>query len=547
MNKAAAPFLRNQILLSLGAGALLPSAAAALPNIDDPAAALQPAGRAALPRPRASVRQLPGGPLAFEQNRGQFPVGTDYVARAPGYELLLGATGTRLGLRREATPGATHVPAWLVVRLAGANAQAPARPHLELPSRAHYYLGSEPSAWIRDVPHFRRVEYQGVYEGIDLVYYGRDGELEYDFVVHPGADPSEIRLRIGGAEGAEITQGGDLRIRTADGSFTHRRPIAFQTIDGEVRPVEARFELDEDEGEPVARVAVGPHDSGHALVIDPVLAYSSFLGSSGSEFQATVAVDAAGSVYMAGTTSLTGGIWGDTSGFVTKLSPVADPSVEYTVYLGGSGTDVINALAIGASGDVFVAGRTTSADLPTCLAATDCAAYGGLEDAFVAKLSPAGALLYSRYLGGSGNENASAIVADSFGNFYVAGDTDWYDFPVSAAYQPFFGGSSSDIFLAKFNSLGGTRYSTYLGSSGNDVALALAIGSSGDDVYVAGYSQVTSVDLPVPGALQPFFGGGDLGRVGGPFRPGRRAVFGHAPWADQETTSSRPSRAAPRE
>ena len=507
MSKPADSTLRQHVLFSLGAGVLLP-AAAALPPPDDAAAAAPASRTDGRQRPRGAQVTIARGGLAFERNLGQFPSGADFVARGPGYDLLLGATGTRLGLRREDAPGASHVPAWLVVRLVGGDERAAARPHFELPSRSHYYLGAEPSAWIRDVPHFRRVEYRDVYRGIDLVYYGRDGELEYDFVVRPGANPEDIRLRIEGAERAEVTETGDLRIQTRDGSLTHRRPVAFQTIDGESHPVEARFELHEEDGATLARIAVGPHDASRDLVVDPVLAYSTYLGASGGEFHATAVTDSAGNVYVGGTYSSTGLLDQSSIGYVTKLSPVADPAVEYTVYLGGSGTDSIYAMAIGASGDLYVAGETTSADMPACLAITDCAPYGGLQDAFVAKFSPAGDLLYSRYLGGSGDDGAAAIAADAYGNFYVAGSTASSDFPVAAAYQPFFGGGAGDIFVSRFNAAGALAYSTYLGSSGTDVATAIAVGASGDDAYVAGYTENLSVDLPVPGALQPFFGGG---------------------------------------
>ena len=224
--------------MALGLGALFPQAEALQqqqvdPHLSDPATDAVPG------RDLAAVVALASSPLAFEQNRGQFDPGVDFVANGPGFNLLLGATGTRIGLRRANPIGPSHTPAWLVTRLVGADADAPMYPHVELPSRSHYYLGADPSAWIRDVPQFSRVEYRGVYRGIDLVYYGRNGELEYDFVIHPGSDPADIQIRIEGTRKAEITESGDLRLETADGSLVHRRPVAYQTIDGQVRPVSA--------------------------------------------------------------------------------------------------------------------------------------------------------------------------------------------------------------------------------------------------------------------------------------------------------------------
>jgi hypothetical protein len=446
----------------------------------------------------------------------------------------------------------------LRMRLVGANASAAVTGAEELPGKSNYFIGNDPKKWRTNVPNYAQVKYQNVYPGVDLVYYGNQGgQLEYDFVVAPGADPSVIALDVaaglsrhpssknGGVKPPlQIAAHGDLVIKTDGGEIRFHKPVVYQVVDGQRQTVEGSFAL-------LAKHTVGfrlaSYDRGKALVIDPVLAYSTYLRGSVEDeldYAQAIAVDGAGNAYVTGYTSstdfpVTQGAFqtmnnaaaaplGNTS-FVTKLNSTGSALV-YSTYLGGSGGDYANGIAIDSSGNAYVTGFTYSTNFPVtqgAFQATNNAASNRSTNAFVTKLNPTGsALVYSTYLGGSGStegccygvgnngEIANGLVVDGSGNAYITGATFSTNFPVTqGAFQTTNNAafnSGSNAFVTKLNPTGSALdYSTYLGGSGlptsegyvyGDSASGLVVDGSGN-AYITG--QTYSTNFPVTqGAFQ---------------------------------------------
>jgi hypothetical protein len=488
---------RCRLLGSLGAAALV----AALP-FASPAAAHNsyPSAESATPG-SAAYAQLP---LAFEPNYGQSSAPVDFVARGSGYSIGLNATSATLGLRD------------LDVRMQVIGGQSqPALATQALEGKVNYLLGNDPSEWHTDISTFGRVSYQDVYPGIDLTYYGQQTQLEYDFVVTPGASHQTIRLGFEAADGLEVDDRGDLVLHTPQGELRQARPTIYQQVDGERRSVEGGFVVRDRE----VGFEVGAYDASQPLVIDPAIQYSTFLGGKGDEnfwgnvWSGGIAVDAAGSAYVVGSTTspnfpVTGGALqpafkdGGMDVFVAKLNP-AGSALVYSTYLGGRGFEMGMGIAIDRPGNAYVTGLTNSDNFPI-VSALQPTFGGGAEDAFVTKLNPTGSgLVYSTYLGGSGagwGESAYAIDVDSAGQAYVTGVTNSPDFPLVNAFQSTVGGLT-DVFVAKLKPTGaGLVYSTFMGGLGEDAGRGIGIDSSGS-AYVTG--QVSSDGLASPGVLQP--------------------------------------------
>ncbi|HWS86861.1 MAG TPA: FG-GAP-like repeat-containing protein [Pyrinomonadaceae bacterium] len=373
-------------------------------------------------------------PLWFEANRGQTDGSVKFLARGSGYTLFLTERGAVLRLRAKAAEGEERRSGTLRLVMEGASRSPKVEGHDPLPGRSNYLRGREARGWRTGVPTFGRVRYESVYRGIDAVYYGRQGRLEYDFVVAPGADPSRIRLRFDGARSTRVEENGDLVISTEVGDVRQQRPVAYQEFDGGRREVKAGYVLDK-RGR--VRFDLGAYDRTRELVIDPVLVYSSYLGGADADTGTSIAVDAAGSAYVAGTTSstdfpVTGGALQTSKGdfndaFILKLS--ADGrSLVYATYLGGGGDEQCNAVAVDSAGNAYLGGFTASTDFPVTAGGFQTS-KSGLGDAFLSKLNPSGtALVYSTYVGGAGSEQVSSIAVDAAGAAYVAGRTDSLDF-----------------------------------------------------------------------------------------------------------------------
>jgi hypothetical protein len=375
------------------------------------------------------------------------------------------------------------------------------------------------------------VRYTGVYPGIDLVYHGQQGHLEYDFDVAPGADASSIHLAVEGADQVELSGEGDLVLHTQTGELRQPKPVLYLLgDDGQRQVVDGGYVLDQ---APQQRVGfwVGTHDLSRQLVIDPVLVYSTYLGGSGDDGTNSIAVDAAGNAYVTGFTespnfpntlgAFQPTLRGASDAFVVKLNP-SGTALVYSTFLGGSGADRGLAIVVDAAGDAYVPGDTTSTDFPTTMGAFEATFRGGFvcpgippgtltacPDGFVTKLNANGtALLYSTYLGGTQPDHGRGIAVDAAGDAYVTGDTSSTDFPTTAgAFQTTASGTGA-TFITKVNPTGTALiYSTYFGGSGQDYAFgtAIAVDSGGNAYFTGG----TSGGLPIsPGALQPSVGGG---------------------------------------
>jgi hypothetical protein len=465
--------------------------------------ALVLAGLPGCARNQAAPPERPGPstvPLHFEPNLGQAPAEVRYLARGSGYHVALADDGARIELRGAA--GATQ----LRVRPVGASPLARAAGREELPGKVHHLVGRDPAAWRAGVPTYARVAVDAVYPGIDLVYYGNQRQLEYDFVVAPGADPEVIRLALEGADAVELDARGDLVLRVPGGELRMRAPVVYQEVGGARRPVAGGYVL---LGSSQVGFRLAAHDRSRPLVIDPVLAYASYLGGSGVDTAGAVTVAADGHIYIAGMTSSpnfpVSTVLDPTrpapssDAFVTKLS--ADGStLVFSTYLGGDRLDPVRGVAVDAEGNVYLAGETASTDFPLVAPIDDTIAE---QEGFVTKLAPSGsAILFSTFLGGSADDGAADLALDGAGDVYVVGRTSSADFPVVAALQPAFGGGLRDAFVAKIDASGTALvYATYLGGAEIDQANGVAVDGDGQ-AHVAG--NTSSALFPTTaGALQP--------------------------------------------
>jgi hypothetical protein len=457
---------------------------------------------AALSQAKSALAQLP---LRFEANRGQWDPAVRYAARADGYALFLTTRGPALSF-----PGSERVDIGLLNSNPAAQIEALDR----LPSHTDYFLGSR-EHWHTGVPHYSRVRYSAVYPGVDVVYRGDRNRLEYDFMLQPGADPRAIRLKFRGAGHVSITPEGDLAFGAAGARMVQKKPVIYQEDPrtSSRREIQGRYVL-------VARNVVGlrleRYDRTRPLVIDPLLVYSTYLGSSGSDQITAAQLDSHGYLYVAGSTT-TSEITATTTTYqatnagltdifvaVIDTTPGKGFPIIYFSYIGGTGVDIPLAMAIDSAQNIYLTGTTSSIDFPTTTSAAQTVATSGVVSAFVLELNPgvssgASTLTYSTYLGGTtGSQSGNGIALDQSGNIYVIGTTKASDFPVtSSAYQSTLWGAQ-DAFLCKISP--GTVlpvYSTYLGGERNDDGRSLALGANGL-VYFA--ASTDSKQFPLAGA-----------------------------------------------
>ena len=544
-------------------------------------------------------------PLSFEANQGQTDSQVEFLSRGPGYALFLTRNEAVLSLRAQKKPVPPHsffraeasppqkrtadqwpqfasltalldkpqglrarpavqedTPASDIVHLkvVGANPRPKVVGVDELPGKSNYFIGKEPKNWRTNVPNYARVRYQDVYPGVDLVYYGNQQQLEYDFVVAPGADASVISLavlatpalsEIAGSPSPrntpplQIGGNGDLVVKADSGEIRLHKPVVYQdhwpgvrdyNSVGKTRPTDDGLRTTDKLNRQSAignrqfldgryvltahnrvRFEIPRYDKTRPLVIDPVLIYSTYLGGTGGDGASGIAVDSSGNAYVTGTTTSTDfptvhalqATCGSCSSgasdvFVTKLN-AAGSALVYSTYLGGSAINVGSSVAVDSSGNAYVIGATTSTDFPTvhALQAT-CGGGCGTYDAFLTKLNAVGsALVYSTFLGGSNDDTGTSIAVDSSGNAYVTGFTNSTDFPIVNALQtmcPDCSSGNTDAFVTKLNAAGTALvYSTYLGGSLAEFSLGIAVDSSGN-AYVVG--RTDSADFPTVNAVQ---------------------------------------------
>jgi Beta-propeller repeat len=470
-------------------------------------------------------------PLSFEANCGQSYPQVKFISRGAGYTLFLGATEVLLGLQSEHATCPNPETAILRMKLVGGNSNPQSMGLGELPGKCNYFIGNNPKLWSTDVPTYLRVKYKDVYPGVNMIYRGHQRQLEFDFIVAPGVDPKVIRLAFKEAQNFYISPIGELVLQTSVGEIRLHKPLVYQQK-GEIKQeIVGRYVIREKDQ---VGFELGPYDRNKAVVIDPVLSYSSYLGGSGDDLANGITVDSAGNIYVTGRSSspnfpTTAGAFqpaGIGDAFVTKLNPTSGALV-YSTYLGGGSLDEGFGIAVDAAGNAYVTGSTSSDNFPTTVGSFQTAKAGG-SSAFVAKLNSTGnALTYSTYLGGSdsfvhqgGGQNVSnAISVDSIGNAYITGSTDSNNFPTLNALQPTYNGGicGSDAlfpclvaFVTKLNSAGTSLvFSTYLGGSstngrGGNVGRGIAVDFEGN-VYVVGSTGSTT--FPTANAVQAVLAG----------------------------------------
>src|SRR3989454_4213011 len=467
-------------------------------------------------------------PLIFEANQGQTDPQVKFLSRGSGYTLFLTPTEAVLTLTKadaqakrrfsgETSLAEPEKQAATVLRmkLLGANPTPRVTGVEELCGRSNYFIGNDPAKWRANVPTYANVEYRDVYPGVNLVYYGNQRQLEFDFIVAPGADPQRIRLGVEGADRLDLDAEGDLVVHTGGAQVRLQQPHVYQMANGVRQEIESRYVLNDHHQ---VEVWVAAYDTHKPLVIDPTLAYSTYLGGTGFDEGFGISVDSLGQAYVTGVTAslafpTTAGAFQSSSpggdAFVTKLNPTGAALV-YSTYLGGTNLDVGLGIAVDSLGQAYVTGETFSVDFPTTAGAFQRSSAGGISDAFVTKLNAAGAaLVYSTYLGGTDFDEGFGIAVDSLGQAYVTGVSASLDFPMTAgAFQPRFAGGSLDAFVTKLNPTGvALAYSTYLGGTGDEEGFGIAVDATGN-AYVTGLTN-SNLDFPTTaGAFQPSSPGG---------------------------------------
>jgi len=458
-------------------------------------------------------------PLAFEANGGRSEERVKFLARGSGYSIFLTPNSSVLSLSR----GKDKAPAVLRTTLVGARSNPSVAGEAKLPGVVNAYKGNRPEEWKTGIPTYRRVRYESVYPGVDLVYYGRQRQLEYDFVVAPGADPSRIALDFEGASRIRLASNGDLVIRTDGGALRHLRPIVYQRVDGRRREVAGRYVVAGDR----VRFALGRYDRARELIIDPVLTYSSFLGGAGTDYAESIAVTSDGGALVAGQTfsndfpgaTARSGSRTDSDVIVSKVN-ASGTALVYSTYLGGDGSDsdldtadTDAALDVATTGSLaYVVGFTASADYPTVSPTLDSCTNVD-NDAFFTRLNATGALSYSTCLGGTADDFGRGVDVRSSGtglssatHVYIVGSTSSPSgFPVTTANAadttP---GTAPDAFLTRvtfpstlsciqFGTCDPTNsYTTFIGGEGSDLAHGVATDSN-NDTYITG--QTSSDDF----------------------------------------------------
>ncbi|OGF45308.1 MAG: hypothetical protein A2231_11305 [Candidatus Firestonebacteria bacterium RIFOXYA2_FULL_40_8] len=435
-------------------------------------------------------------PLCFEANKGQTDAAVKFLARGKGYTLFLTSKEAVLALKKAAV---SKEPGEVVrMSLNGSNADPKVQGLDILPGQSSYMTGSDSKKWQTSVEQYSKVEYKEVYPGIDMVYYGNQGQLEYDFVVAPGANPGLIRMDFRGARNLELDKEGNLILALSEGKLTFNAPVLYQKSGSTKEVVAGRFVL---AGKEQVSFEVASYDKSKELIIDPTVLYSTYLGGTVEDRINAVVLDGSDNVYLAGLTVSTG-FPGSGSGFQTAISAGTDAFVTkissggallWSTYLGGNGIDIANAIAVDNAGVVYVTGSTTSATFP--MQNANQGTYIGSTDTFVTAVSASGAgLVYSTYLGGSGVDEGNGIAVNtSTGAAYVIGVTTPAAptaFPTNLNPDGIVTRGASDVFVTNFSPAGGLVYSIFLGGTTADIGRAIALDGTGK-VYVTGQTTAT--------------------------------------------------------
>lgn len=523
------------VLLAVGAGLLLKHDASQAPSSSP-----QSLGSAPI---RASFARLP---ISFEPNQGQADSLVKFLAHVNGYGLYLTPSDAVLTLPPQSQKA---VQATVEMQLAGANRHAEVDGAEKLPGHSNYFIGNDPSRWLRNIPQFGRVQYRDVYPGIDLAFYGNQSRLEYDFEVSPGSDPRQIQLNFKGAKNVSIANNGDLVLGMDGRELRFQAPHIYQKSASGEQIVAGAFARRGTDG---VGFEIGAYDRSRALVIDPILTFSTYLGGVGDESCTvitgagagafvphcpSVAVSsAAGTIYVAGATTTAVGAGSFAGGTPTTIPPNTNPNpamvfvsqisttssgatLGFVTYIGGTGTQYPIGIGVDSGFNVYVAGTTNASNYPTTPSAFQQSPAAPGTHVFVSKLDISGSQnLYSSYLSGSGTDIASNMTVDSQGRVYVIGTTNSADFPTTlGAIQPH-PNATNQFFFSKLNTALNTtsslRYSTYIGGStpaaGATTGVVMGgavVVDSNFNVYLAGGTNFTDMGSPNPWILNAFQAG----------------------------------------
>lgn len=447
-------------------------------------------------------------PLYFIPNQGQVDRQVRYHVSIPNFGLWLTDRGMVFDT---GSIGGRDVSLLVFI---GASADPSVEPVEQTLHRVNFFRGSDKSKWRSNIPTSRAIRYKNLYPGIQLKIYSKEQQLEYDWIVEPGADPAIIKWKYSGTQSSCIDGNGDIRIKVGKGYLVHKAPVSFQVIDGRKRAVKSAFKKFADD---TFGFTVDSYDKNVRLIIDPVvLAYSTYLGGSDGASATSIVVDGSGCAYVTGNTTAPdfplvnplpdsqhkGGI----DGFICKFS--ADGSqLLYSTYLGGSGYDYFVDIAVDSAGSAYVTGNTFSTDFPVKnafqAAPSDDYNYNG--ECFLARLSPDGGhLIYSTYLGGTEWDDAAGLVVDESGSAIVAGYTYSQDFPLKNPMKESINKYNRDGFITKFSPMGDRlMFSTFFGGDSSDIIADIAL-CAGDFLYITG--DTSSHNFPLVNPLQGFSG-----------------------------------------
>ncbi len=481
-------------------------------------------------------------PLRFEKNAGQAPASVRFSARGQGYTFCLSDREAILYFQKGRSRNSIKTDAGrrmnagavgaapscgtkikqeqptsverLSIRWEGARISRSSTGLERLPTKSNYFIGNQPQRWRTDIPNFAKVRYEQVYPGIDLLFYGNQQQLEYDFIVAPQGNPAAITLafQVSGSKARSqrlsLAQDGSLIIELAGGKLRQAPPVIYQEDGPHKTYIKGRYTL---KGAHRVGFEVAAYDRSRPLVIDPVLSYSTYLGGIFDDIGADIQVDANGNAFLIGDTNspgfptfnaFQGSLFGGTDVFVTKIDATGS-NVLYSAYLGGVDNEFGKALALDSNGNAYVTGETQSVDFPVSINAFQ-PAFGGFSvqgDAFVVRLNATGSALdYSSYLGGSGGEIGFGIAVDASGAAYVTGGTSSADFPISVnAFQSIFG-TQGDVFVTKVSPSGNSVvYSTYLGGAFTENGLGIALDTD-NQATITGFTN--SPGYPLANAFQ---------------------------------------------
>jgi hypothetical protein len=460
-----------------------------------------------------------------------------FFARTSNYELSIDPTDAVLApyISKKNVRRQDQLPQGVRMRFVDANRNATIQAQDTSTAVSNYVIGNDPKKWRIGVPRYSTVRVSNLYDGIDLVYYGKSGELEHDLVIAPGKNPESIKMSFSDNAKLQIDGNGDLIARLKDGELRLRKPKIYQENGAAIEPVDGGYSLRDSN---LVEFTVGEYDRRRALVIDPVLVFSTYLGGSEDDGIESVAVDSSGNIYVVGGTASanfslqnpfqpTGnpnvcGTSPNTSpcgiGFISKFNPSGSALI-YSTYFGGTGSEEqARSVVVDANENVYVAGTTTSSDFPatpgafsTTFVAGQCAGFT-CREAYVAKFDSSGAALdYATYLGGVGDnvvEEPRSLAVDSSGRAFITGTTTSTSFPTTAdVFQPncklMQSMQCGTAFVSVLNSSGSALvYSTYLGGTGGESGNAIAVDGAGNAI-VTGVTVSTDFPLKTPLQTQP--------------------------------------------